>query len=109
MTVLCLICNKENNSFLKNACILYTIKLFFLFRPAPKNEDEMMALIFEYIDRIFSIVRPRKLLYMAIDGVVSKIDFSPTLKSLMANPILLHQEKSWYMTCNCILKLFLLI
>jgi 5'-3' exonuclease len=46
--------------------------LVFLFRPAPKNEDEMMALIFEYIDRIFSIVRPRKLLYMAIDGVVSK-------------------------------------
>jgi 5'-3' exoribonuclease 2 len=44
--------------------------LFFLFRPAPKNEDEMMALLFEYIDRIFSIVRPRKLLYMAIDGVV---------------------------------------
>jgi hypothetical protein len=30
--------------------------LVFLFRPAPKNEDEMMALIFEYIDRIFSIV-----------------------------------------------------
>lgn len=50
---------------------------FFLFslflRPAPKNEDEMMILIFEYIDRIFSIVRPRKLLYMAIDGVVCKM------------------------------------
>ena len=40
-------------------------------RPAPKNEDEMMVLIFEYIDKIFNIVRPRKLLYMAIDGVVS--------------------------------------
>jgi len=39
-------------------------------RPAPKNEDEMMADIFEYIDRIFAIVRPRKVLYMAIDGVV---------------------------------------
>ena len=43
----------------------------FLLRPAPKNEDEMMVLIFEYIDRIFSICRPRKVLYMAIDGVVS--------------------------------------
>lgn len=46
---------------------------FFFLRPAPKNEDEMMILIFEYIDRIFSIVRPRKLLYMAIDGVVCKM------------------------------------
>jgi 5'-3' exoribonuclease 2 len=41
-------------------------------RPAPKNEDEMMVIIFEFIDRIFSIVRPRKLLYMAIDGVAPR-------------------------------------
>lgn len=39
-------------------------------RPAPKNEDEMMIAIFEYIDRLFNIVRPRRVLYMAIDGVV---------------------------------------
>ncbi|XP_076057715.1 5'-3' exoribonuclease 2 Rat1 [Oratosquilla oratoria] len=41
-------------------------------RPAPKNEDEMMLAIFECIDRIFAIVRPRKLLYMAIDGVAPR-------------------------------------
>jgi 5'-3' exoribonuclease 2 len=41
-------------------------------RPAPKDEDEMMIAIFEYIDRIFAIVRPRRLLYMAIDGVAPR-------------------------------------
>ncbi|KAK7103968.1 5'-3' exoribonuclease 2-like [Littorina saxatilis] len=41
-------------------------------KPEPKNEDEMMVLIFQYIDRIFSVVRPRRLLYMAIDGVAPR-------------------------------------
>lgn len=44
-----------------------------LHRPAPKNEDEMMVAIFEYIDRLFNIVRPRRVLYMAIDGVVNNL------------------------------------
>lgn len=50
--------------------ILGYLHTIIFFRPAPKNEQEMMILIFEYIDRIFSIVRPRRVLYMAIDGVV---------------------------------------
>ncbi|KAF0307470.1 5'-3' exoribonuclease 2 [Amphibalanus amphitrite] len=41
-------------------------------KPAPKNEDEMMVAIFEAIDKMMSIVRPRKLLYMAIDGTAPR-------------------------------------
>ncbi|CAF1301364.1 unnamed protein product [Rotaria sordida] len=37
-----------------------------------KTEDEIILLIFNYIDRIFSIVRPRKLLYIAMDGVAPR-------------------------------------
>lgn len=38
----------------------------------PSTEDEMCLRVFYYIDRIFNIVRPRQLLYMAIDGVAPR-------------------------------------
>jgi len=36
------------------------------------TEDQMFLRIFQYIDKLFSIVKPKKLMYMAIDGVAPR-------------------------------------
>ncbi|KAK1423674.1 hypothetical protein QVD17_18981 [Tagetes erecta] len=39
---------------------------------APASYEEIFHFIYVYIDRVFSIVRPRKLLFLAVDGVAPR-------------------------------------
>ncbi|KAI0796479.1 XRN 5'-3' exonuclease N-terminus-domain-containing protein [Abortiporus biennis] len=41
-------------------------------KPAPETEEEMMVEVFNYTERVVNMVRPRKLLFMAIDGVAPR-------------------------------------
>ncbi|KZT72677.1 hypothetical protein DAEQUDRAFT_595474 [Daedalea quercina L-15889] len=41
-------------------------------KPAPETEEEMMLEIFQYTERVVNMIRPRKLLFMAIDGVAPR-------------------------------------
>lgn len=41
-------------------------------RPEPTTEAEMFNNIFEYLDKIMRIVKPQRLVYMAVDGVAPR-------------------------------------
>ncbi|KAJ2692571.1 5'-3' exoribonuclease 2 [Coemansia sp. IMI 209128] len=41
-------------------------------REAPETEEEMMVEVFKCLDRVFNMIRPRKILYMALDGVAPR-------------------------------------
>jgi len=49
-------------------------------QPAPTTEAEVFECIFDFIDRLFAIVRPRKLLYMAIGA--RSLALSPSCPAL---------------------------
>ncbi|KAJ7522389.1 hypothetical protein O6H91_18G008700 [Diphasiastrum complanatum] len=41
-------------------------------KPVPTTFEEIFQHIYDYIDQLYAIVRPRKLLYLAIDGVLPR-------------------------------------
>ena len=41
-------------------------------KPEPQTDIEMFNNIFEYLDKIIRIIKPQKLIYMAIDGVAPR-------------------------------------
>ncbi len=41
-------------------------------RPQPQSENEMFDSVFDYVDKLMTVIKPQKVLYLAIDGVAPR-------------------------------------
>ena len=72
-------------------------------RDAPSSLAEMFNSIFDYCDKLIRIIRPRKLIYMAIDGVAPRAKmnqqrsrrFRAALSAQQSERIASKLEKEW--------------
>ena len=55
-------------------------------RPPPSTEEEMMLAIFKYTDRVVNMVRPRKLLLIAVGTFILSCPRTLNLSTLSALP-----------------------
>eukprot|EP00917_Polyrhabdina_sp_WS-2016_P005383 GHVP01012093.1.p1 GENE.GHVP01012093.1~~GHVP01012093.1.p1 ORF type:complete len:1145 (+),score=185.78 GHVP01012093.1:26-3460(+) len=62
----------------------------------PDTEEEMMRSIFRYIDRLMNVVRPRRLLYMAIDGVAPRAKMNQQRTRRFKSAAELEEEDATY-------------
>lgn len=47
-------------------CHTYHVCSYISIQPAPETEEEMMIEVFKYTERVVNMIRPRKVLFMAI-------------------------------------------
>ena len=72
-------------------------------RDSPSSLAEMFNSIFDYCDKIIRIIRPRKLIYMAIDGVAPRAKmnqqrsrrFRAALSAQQNERVSANKEKEW--------------
>ena len=72
-------------------------------RPQPTSLDQMFNDIFEYVDKVIRIIKPKKLIYLAIDGVAPRAKmnqqrsrrFRAALESLETKKVEENLSKQW--------------
>jgi 5'-3' exoribonuclease 2 len=65
-------------------------------KPPPANEQEMMLEIFKYTDRVVNMVRPRKLLLIAVGMMISiicSLFFLVLISNVFFTQMALHPEQ----------------